>query len=480
MKDSNTVDARRRLLLGGMGAATVTARTPAGAENDMTATLPSMMGFVAPRLKIVRFGLIGVGQRGSTLLRLLLQIPGARVNAVCDVDDDALAGAQTILKENSQAPAFEVVAGGEYAYRKLLDRSDLDAVIIATPWRWHAPMAVEAMQADKHAFVEVPMATTLEDLWRMVEVSEATRRNCMMMENVCYGRNEMMVLNLVEQGVLGELTHGEGAYIHDLRWQMKEVARGTGSWRTAYHTRMRGNIYPTHGLGPIAQYMSINRGDRFDYLTSMSSPSLGRAAYARREFSADHERNAVNYVKGDMNSTLLKTAKGRSILVQYDTTTARPYSRLNLVQGTNGAFAGFPNRIAVEEPPEPLKQAYETEYQARLATWQETDQSQPEPRRRTFHEWDQDMGHWYDHFDHPLWKRIRTEAETAGGHGGMDFVMLWRMVQCLREGIALDQNVYDGAAWSSLFPLTHASVVSRSEPVSVPDFTRGRWQQPSA
>lgn len=477
MKDSDTVDARRRLLLGGMAAATVTAGTPAGAANEGAAVLPSMMGFVAPTLEIVRFGLIGVGQRGSTLLRLLLQIPGARVNAVCDVDDEALAGAQAILKDNAQAPAFEVVAGGEYAYRKLLDRTDLDAVIIATPWRWHAPMAVEAMQADKHAFVEVPMATTLEDLWRMVDVSEETRRNCMMMENVCYGRNEMMVLNLVEQGVLGELTHGEGAYIHDLRWQMKEVERGTGSWRTAYHTRMQGNIYPTHGLGPIAQYMSINRGDRFDYLTSMSSPSLGRTAYARREFSADHERNAVKYVKGDMNSTLLKTANGRSILVQYDTTTARPYSRLNLVQGTNGAFAGFPNRIAVEAPPEPLKQAYEADYQARLAAWQETDQSQPEPRRRTFHEWDQDMGRWYDHFDHPLWKRIRTEAEAAGGHGGMDFVMLWRMVQCLREGIALDQNVYDGAAWSSLFPLTHASVVSRSEPVSVPDFTRGRWQQ---
>lgn len=480
MKDPKPVDARRRFLLGGMAAAAVQTGVPRAAEKDKPATMPTMMDFVAPRLDAVRFGVIGVGQRGSTLLRLLLQIPGAKVKAICDVDPASLAGARKIMEDYPQASAIASVAGDELAYREMLNRSDVDAVIIATPWRWHAPMAIETMQAGKHAFVEVPMATTLDDLWQMVEVSEGTRQHCMMMENVCYGRDEMMVLNLVEQGVLGELTHAEGAYIHDLRWQMREIERGTGSWRTAYHTRMRGNIYPTHGLGPVAQYMGINRGDRFDYLTSMSSPSLGRAAYARREFPDDHTRNAARYVKGDMNSTLLKTVKGRSILVQYDTTTARPYSRLNLVQGTNGAFAGFPNRIAVESVPEPVLKMYETEYEAELASWRQSDQSQPEPRRRSFHEWDEQMERWYEHFDHPLWKQIRTEAEAAGGHGGMDFVMLWRIVQCLREGIALDQNVYDGAAWSSLFPLTHASVTARSERVDVPDFTRGQWRSSSS
>ena len=181
------------------------------------------------------------------------------------------------------------------------------------------------------------MATTLEDMWQMIEVSESTRKNCMMMENVCYGRDEMMVLNMVQQGLFGEITHGEGAYIHDLRWQMKEIERKTGSWRTYYHTTMQGNIYPTHGLGPIAQYMGINRGDRFDYMTSMSSPALGRAAYAKREFPADHERNRLKYIKGDMNSTLIKTSNGRSILVQYDTTTARPSPGANRRMECNGA-----------------------------------------------------------------------------------------------------------------------------------------------
>lgn len=480
MKKNETINSRRRSLLAGVAAAAVTSGHTASAQGQQAASNPTMMGFVAPRLATVRFGLIGAGQRGSTFLRLLLQVPGAELRAICDVDQEALAGAQSFIQENAPEANIALISGSDLAYRELLDREDLDAVIIATPWRWHAPMAIDSMRSGKHAFVEVPLATTMEDLWQLVEVSEATRRNCMMMENVCYGRSEMMVLNLVQQGVLGDLTHAEGAYIHDLRWQMKEIERKTGSWRTPYHTHMRGNIYPTHGLGPVAQYMAINRGDRFDFLTSMSSPSLGRAAYARREFPAEHQRNAAKYVKGDMNSTLIQTVQGRSILVQYDTTTARPYSRLNLVQGTNGAFAGFPNRIAVENVPEPLQRAYETEYQERLAAWRQTDQSRPEPQRRTFHEWDQDMDRWYSYFDHPLWKQIRAEAQAAGGHGGMDFAMLWRMVQCLRDGIALDQNVYDGAAWSCLFPLTHASVVARSQPLAIPDFTRGHWRKTPA
>ena len=241
----------------------------------------TMIDHVAPKLERVRFGVIGTGERGSTLLPLLLSVPGVDVMAICDIDPVSLE------QGKSRAAAFgkdglDVYTGGDYAYRKLLERDDIDAVLIATPWRWHAPMSIEAMQSGKHAFVEVPMATTIDDLWEMVEVSEATRRHCMMMENVCYGRDEMMVLNMVQRGLFGEITHGEGAYIHDLRWQMKEIDRKTGSWRTYYHTTMQGNIYPTHGLGPVAQYMGINRGDRFDYMTSMSSPALGRAVADER------------------------------------------------------------------------------------------------------------------------------------------------------------------------------------------------------
>lgn len=436
----------------------------------------TMIDHVAPKLSKVRFGLIGTGERGSTLLRLLFGIPDANVVAICDTDPVSLGNAKSIIAEGG-VHGIEVYTGGDYAYRELLERDDIDAVVIATPWRWHAPMSIDAMRADKHAFVEVPMATTIEDMWQLVEVSESTRKNCMMMENVCYGRDEMMVLNMVQLGLLGEITHGEGAYIHDLRWQMKETERKTGSWRTYYHTTMQGNIYPTHGLGPIAQYMNINRGDRFDYMTSMSSPALGRAAFATREFPADHERNSLKYVKGDMNSTLVKTSKGRSILVQYDTTTARPYSRLNLVQGTGGAFAGFPNRIALEQVPDEIQAEYDAEYQQRIGEWEVSGRQGSKPRAQSFHQWDMEMDRWYRRFDHPFWVSMKTAAEQAGGHGGMDFMMLWRIVQCLRDGIALDQNVYDGAAWSSLFPLSNQSVVNRSKAIDIPDFTRGAWLQ---
>ncbi|MEO1204000.1 MAG: Gfo/Idh/MocA family oxidoreductase [Pseudomonadota bacterium] len=447
------------------------------AADERAASHTSMRDYAAPAIDRPRFGIIGMGQRGKSLLPLLLAVPDAELKAICDVDPVSLREARLLLTVGG-ARDTDVHSGGEYAYRELLERDDIDAVIIATPWRWHAPMAIDAMQAGKHAFVEVPMATTIDDLWQMVEVSEATRRHCMMMENVCYGRDEMMVLNMVRLGLFGDLTHGEGAYIHDLRWQMHEIDRKTGSWRTRYHTTMRGNIYPTHGLGPIAEYMGINRGDRFDYMTSMSSPALGRAAYADREFPADHERNQLEFIKGDMNTTLLQTANGRSIVVQYDTTTARPYSRLNLIQGTGGAFAGYPNRIALENPPAEIQAIYDEEYEQQKASWESGGRKGQRPARQSFHRWDMDMQKWYARYDHPLWQSMRAAAETAGGHGGMDYMMLRRISQCLSDGIPLDQTVYDGAAWSSLFPLSHESVVARSKAVNIPDFTRGAWRSP--
>ena len=232
-------------------------------------------------------------------------------------------------------------AKSELVYKDMLARQDIDIVIISTPWRWHTPMALDTMESGKHAFIEVPAATSVEECWQLVDTAERMQKHCMMMENVNYGRDELMVLNMVRQGLFGELLHGEAAYIHDLRWQMKEVDHSTGSWRTDWHTKRNGNLYPTHGLGPIAQYMNINRGDRFDYLTSMSSPALGRAAYAKREFPADHQRNQMKYITGDINTSIIKTVKGRTIMVQHDTTSPRPYTRHNLIQGTNGTFAGF-------------------------------------------------------------------------------------------------------------------------------------------
>lgn len=407
----------------------------------------SVMGLVVEPLDRVRFGLIGVGERGTVHTDLLCRIDGAEITAIADPHEEVLDRAIGIVERHGRPRPLRI-AGGERAYRQMLERDDIDAVLISTPWRWHASMALDTMESGKHALVEVPMATTVEELWQLVDTAERTQRNCMMLENVCYGRQELMVLNMVRAGLFGELLHGEAAYIHELRWQMKQIERKTGSWRTYWHTQRNGNLYPTHGLGPVAQYMSINRGDRFDYLTSVSSPAAGRAAYAKREFPADHERNSLSYICGDMNTSLIKTVRGRSIMVQYDTTTPRPYTRHNLIQGTRGVFAGFPGRIALD----------------------------PEDGSDSDHRWDEQLDAWYERHEHPLWSAIHAEAEEAGGHGGMDFVMLWRLVDCLRNGEPLDQDVYDGAAWSVISPLSAESVADRGNSKTIPDFTRGVWR----
>ncbi|HEY0867718.1 MAG TPA: hypothetical protein VGE01_10080, partial [Fimbriimonas sp.] len=302
-------------------------------------------------------------------------------------------------------------------------------------------------QKGKHAFIEVPAATTVEDCWRLVDTSERTQRHCMMMENVNYGRDELMVLNMCRQGVFGELLHGEAAYIHDLRGQMNEIERGTGSWRTLEYTRRNGNLYPTHGLGPVAWYMDINRGDRFDYMSSVSSPSRARALWAKEHFPEGHPRRALKFVCGDINTSIVKTVLGRTIMVQWDEQLPRPYNRLNLIQGTRGVWGGFPNRVVVED-------------QGSTEDWQQGEE----------------LRKWYEKYDHPLWTRLEKEALENGGHGGMDFVMLWRIVYCLRNGLPMDQDVYDAAAWSVIGPLSEKSVANRGRSLDIPDFTRGQWR----
>lgn len=446
-----TTDRRSFIAALGMTSAASTLAASGCATRPAAATQQSVMDLTVPKMEKVRFGMIGLGQRGGSLFPLLLAIDGVEITALCDTYEPTVEKHAKLLSD-ATGVAPTTYTGADDVYKEMLARDDIDAVIIATPWRWHTPMATDAMHAGKHAFVEVPAALNLDECWQLVETSEKTRLNCMMMENVNYGRSEMMVLNMVRQGLFGALTHGEGAYIHDLRWQMKEIDRGTGSWRTHWHTRRNANIYPTHGLGPIAHYMDINRGDRFDYLVASASPAIGRKNYAQREFPESHARNKLNYIAGDMHSSLITTARGRTILVQHDTTTPRPYSRLNLIQGTNGAFAGFPDRIALENNP--------------LA---------PETKDG-FHRWDDDMEKWRARYEHPIWVMMQQQAEENGGHGGMDFVMLWRIVYCMRNGLPLDQNVYDAAAWSAVIDLSQKSVGQRGASADFPDFTRNKWK----
>ncbi|PHI36004.1 alpha-N-acetylgalactosaminidase [Pseudoalteromonas sp. GCY] len=442
---------RRRFLQSMAAIAATSAVVGCASNNNKTPLTPkpqgnSVQGLVVPKLDVVRVGFIGVGQRGVGAVKHFCHLDGVEIKAICDTHQAVVDRAVKIVVDKG-LPKPATYGKSDMDYRRMLARDDIDIVIISTPWKWHTPMAVDTMESGKHALVEVPAAVTIEEAWQLVNTAERTQKNCMMLENVCYGRDELMVLNMVRQGLFGELLHGEAAYIHELRWQMKEIEHKTGSWRTQWHTKRNGNLYPTHGLGPVSQYMNINRGDRFDYISSMSSPALGRAAYAKREFPANHERNQLNYIAGDMNTSIIKTIKGRSIMVQHDTTTPRPYSRHNLIQGTNGVFAGFPNRIALENG-----------------------------GSKSFHEWDYDMNDWYGKYDHPLWQKMGAEAERNGGHGGMDFLMFWRIIYCLRNGEPLDQDVYDAAAWSAVFPLSMDSVADRSNSKDFPDFTRGTWR----
>ncbi|MFG6449738.1 Gfo/Idh/MocA family protein [Roseateles sp. BYS180W] len=423
---------------------------------ERASTAKSVMGLRSRPLDVARFGVIGVGQRGSFLTKTLCQIEGARVVAIADTDAQAIDKTLGLIAKAGR-PKPDVITGSSGAWQRMLDRDDIDAVLIVTPWELHTPMAVAAMRAGKHAFVEIPAAVSVDEAWQLVDTAEATQRHCMMLENCCYGREELMVLHMVRLGLFGELLHAEGAYIHDLRWQIKELTRSTGSWRTLWHARRDGNLYPTHGLGPIAQYFGINRGDRFDYINSQSSPARTFAEYSRKNFPADHPRNQLRYINGDINTSLIKCASGRTIMVQHDTNTPRPYSRLNTVVGTNGSFGGFPNRIALE-------------------TLDGKTLMDASGKQEAFHHWDGNMQPWFDRYDHPLWKRLAQEAQRNGGHGGMDYVMMWRVVYSLIHGEAMDQDVYDAASWSAVFPLSCDSVADRGNAKDFPDFTRGAWK----
>lgn len=405
-----------------------------------------MLGFAAPKLDKVRFGLIGVGARGGGHLETLMSLDGVEIVAICDNHKPTADRAEAAAKKQGRKPVM--YTNGDKDYLRMVARADIDAVLISTPWDLHVPMAVAAMKAGKHAFVEVPAAEDVDGCWELVETSEKTGKYCMMLENVCYGRDELLVLNLVRQGLLGELLHGEAAYIHDLRWQMNEIEHGTGSWRTFEYTKRNGNLYPTHGLGPVAQYMNINRGDRFQTIVSMSSPARARALFAEKTYPAGHPRRALKFKAGDINTSIIQTALGRTIMLQWDEQLPRPYTRHNLIQGTKGVWAGYPNRLVVEG----LTPSTDSWVQGK------------------------DLAPWFEKYDHPLWKRTGEDAVKNGGHGGMDFVMLWRLVYCLRNGIALDQDVYDAAAWTVVGPLSEKSVAKRGAPQDIPDFTRGGWK----
>jgi hypothetical protein len=455
---------RRQLMKTATGAAAaLSIARPGSAQSPAPAGGGSMIGVPFERRDTVRFALVGCGGRGMGLLGDVLGVPGVEVKAVCDVVPEKVKRAQAAAVEGGQKePAG--YAAGERDFENLVKRGDLDLVYVATPWKWHVPMAVAAMKAGVHVGVEVPAAVTLDECWTLVDASEATRRHCVILENCCYGWSEMLVLQMARAGAFGELTHAECAYIHDLRALLFE-SRGEGLWRRDEHWKRNGNLYPTHGLGPVALYMDVNRGDRFTRLVSMSSPSLGLPAFRDRTLADSDPRRAETYACGDMNTSLVQTARGRSIVLQHDVISPRPYSRINMLSGTLATFADYPPRVFFDPASPFAPKGGPGGHEEWLSV--ERDRAKRAP------------GGIEERFEHPLWRDLEAKARESG-HGGMDYVMSWRLVQCLREGLAPDMDVYDAAAWSAPAALSEESVAKGSAPVDFPDFTRGGWQRKRA
>ncbi|AVR47122.1 acetylgalactosaminidase [Christiangramia fulva] len=412
-------------------------------KNPLETSHFNMSGYAAPKLETVRVGIIGLGMRGPGAVTRLSYIEGVEIKALCDLRPKQAEKAKELLKNTSHDP--DLYSGSDYVWKEVCDRDDIDLIYIATPWEWHTPMAVYAMNSGKHVAVEVPAAKTIDECWELVETSEKTKKHCMMLENCCYDFFELLTLNMARQGFFGDIIHGEGAYLHNLLDLNFSKNGYEDMWRLRENAHRNGNLYPTHGLGPICQIMNINRGDRMDYLVSLSSNDYNmhpKAVELAKEDPFFEKYTDVKF-RGNMNTTTVKTKNGRSIMVQHDVSSPRPYSRIHLVTGNKATARKWPEQLISKG-----------------------------------HEWmsPEEMKEVEEKYMPEIVKKVGELAKKAGGHGGMDFIMTWRLIDCLRNGLPLDQDVYDAATWSAIAPLSEYSVRNKSQTLDVPDFTRGNWK----
>ena len=401
-------------------------------------------------LDTVRMAIIGLGMRGSGAVYRYTFIDGVKINAIADIVPKYVENAQKTLQEAGLPKADEYT--GKDDWKKICERDDIDLVYVVTNWNLHTEIAKYAMENGKHVAIEVPAALTIAESWDLVNTAEKTQRHCMMLENCNYDFFELTTLNMAQEGLFGEIVHTEGAYIHDLRWlnfaeDKQDYKAYHKQWRIEHLKNFDGNLYPTHGLGPISHIMNIHRGDKMEYLVSLSSNQFGMTEYAKEKYGDDSEEAKTVYNKGDMNTTLIKTSKGKSILVQHDVTSPRPYSRKHMISGTKGFAQKYPLTGIALEP-----NAHGFVSKEKLDSLMEV-------------------------YKHPITKEYELKAKEVGGHGGMDFIMDSRLIYCLRNGLPLDQDVYDAAEWSSIIELSRKSVENNGMPVKVPDFTRGAWKK---
>jgi predicted dehydrogenase len=394
----------------------------------------------------VRIAVIGLGMRGSDAVNRLPYVEGVKIVALCDVVPGNVERAQKILMDKGLPKADGYTDSLDW--KKICERKDIDLVYVCTHWDLHTPIAVYAMEHGKHVATEVPAALTIDQCWQLVNTAEKTRKHFMMLENCNYDFFEMATLNMAQKGLFGEIVHTEGAYIHDLRWLLFDDSTGYWNmWRLRHNAENNGNLYPTHGLGPVCHVMNIHRGDKMEYLVSVSSDQIGLTAYAKEKFGANSDFAKRQYKEGDMNTTIIKTRNGKTIMIQHDVTNPRPYSRIHMISGTKGFAQKWPVQGIALEP--------------------------------NAHEFlsKEKMDSLLALYEHPIVKEIGKKAKEVGGHGGMDFIMDSRLIYCLRNGLPLDEDVYDAAEWCSIIELSERSVENHGMPVKIPDFTRGAWQK---
>ena len=410
----------------------------------------SMLGFAADPIPVVRVGFVGLGMRGPGAVNRFTHLEGVEIKGLCDLEQKNVSKCQPMLERAGMPKAAEYV--GEEAYKELCERDDVDLIYIATDWLNHTPIALYAMEHGKHVAIEVPAATSLEECWQLVDTSERTRRHCMMLENCVYDFFELTCLNMAQQGVFGEILHAEGAYIHNLSPYWDDYH---GNWRLDFNQKHRGDVYATHGFGPVCQALNIHRGNRLNYLVCMDTKSVLGLEKAKAKMGA------TEFANGDHTTTLIKTEKGQTIELQHNVYTPRPYNRLYQLTGTKG----FANKY-------PINGFTFTEGQLKEGIV-------PEGQRLDEHGFasQEIMAAALQAYKHPIHKEIEEKAKQVGGHGGMDFVMDYRLVYCLQNGLPLDQDVYDAAEWSCIGELSATSAKHNSMPVAVPDFTRGDWNK---
>ena len=410
--------------------------TPARPANQQ-----DVIQLVTPKLETVRVGFIGLGMRGPGAVERWTHIPGTQIVALCDLLPERVENAQKIL-EKAGLPKAASYAGDEKAWKKLCERDDIDVVYIATDWKHHADMGVYAMEHGKHVAIEVPAAMTLDEIWKLINTSEKTRKHCMQLENCVYDFFELTTLNMAQQGVFGEILHVEGAYIHNLEDYWSSY---WNNWRMDYNRNNRGDVYATHGIGPACQLLNIHRGDRMKTLVAVDTKAVNGPAYIRKTTGEE----VKDFQNGDQTSTLIRTENGKTMLIQHNVMTPRPYSRIHLISGTKGFAQKYPQEQIALDP----------NSHTALASAQ--------------------MDSIMAVYEHPFYYEAGKEAQKLGkiSHGGMDYIMDYRLVYCLRNGLPLDQDVYDAAEWSCLVPLTEMSVNNYGAPVEIPDFTRGAWNK---